>query len=118
MNKVCLNFNYWKIQFAFITIRLLSEIRRSVYNLYNRWYNDIFYLLFDVLIKSRLHITSYTKIDDRSLCDGFFDCPGQEDENPEQCLFYKTVSALICVEIDTQHRILGKYKNRAGLISC
>jgi len=31
-------------------------------------------------------------IDDRSLCDGFFDCPGREDESPEQCLFYKTVS--------------------------
>ena len=26
MNKVCLNFNYWKIHFAFITILLLSEI--------------------------------------------------------------------------------------------
>ncbi len=34
----------------------------------------------------------YRCIDDRSLCDGFFDCPGREDENPEQCLFYKTVS--------------------------
>ena len=31
-------------------------------------------------------------IDDRSLCDGFYDCPGKEDESPEQCLFYKTVS--------------------------
>ena len=34
----------------------------------------------------------YRCIDDTSLCDGFFDCPGQEDENPDQCLFYKTVS--------------------------
>ena len=34
----------------------------------------------------------YRCIDDRSLCDGFFDCPSREDENPEMCLFYKTVS--------------------------
>ena len=34
-------------------------------------------------------------IDDRSLCDGFFDCPGREDENPDQCLFYKTVSSAV-----------------------
>jgi hypothetical protein len=34
----------------------------------------------------------YRCIDDRALCDGFFDCPGREDESPEQCLFYKTVS--------------------------
>ena len=33
----------------------------------------------------------YRCIDDRSLCDGFFDCPSREDENPEMCLFYKTV---------------------------
>ena len=33
----------------------------------------------------------YRCIDDRQLCNGFFDCPGREDENPEQCLFYKTV---------------------------
>ena len=31
-------------------------------------------------------------IDDRSLCDGFYDCPGKEDESPEHCLFFKTVS--------------------------
>ncbi|XP_040574409.1 uncharacterized protein [Lepeophtheirus salmonis] len=35
----------------------------------------------------------YRCIDDRSLCDGFYDCPGKEDENPEQCLFYKTTKA-------------------------
>jgi hypothetical protein len=34
-------------------------------------------------------------IDDRALCDGFFDCPGREDENPDQCLFYKTVSRTV-----------------------
>ena len=34
----------------------------------------------------------YRCIDDRSLCDGFFDCPAREDENPDMCLFYKTVS--------------------------
>ena len=38
-----------------------------------------------------IYLNRYRCIDDRSLCDGFFDCPGQEDENPEQCLFYKTV---------------------------
>ena len=36
----------------------------------------------------------YRCIDDRSLCDGFFDCPAREDENPDMCLFYKTVSKL------------------------
>jgi len=35
----------------------------------------------------------YRCIDDTALCDGFFDCPGQEDENPDQCLFYKTTKA-------------------------
>lgn len=35
----------------------------------------------------------YRCIDDRSLCDGFFDCPSREDENPEMCLFYKTTKA-------------------------
>ena len=45
----------------------------------------------------------YRCIDDRSLCDGFFDCPSREDENPEMCLFYKTVRLFIaagpCVEL-------------------
>ena len=27
----------------------------------------------------------------RALCDGFYDCPDKEDENPDHCLFYKTV---------------------------
>ncbi len=40
----------------------------------------------------------YRCIDDRALCDGFFDCPGREDENPEQCLFYKTVSSTTYLE--------------------
>lgn len=35
----------------------------------------------------------YRCIDDRSLCDGFFDCPDREDENPDMCLFYKTTKA-------------------------
>jgi len=35
----------------------------------------------------------YRCIDDRSLCDGFFDCPAREDENPDMCLFYKTTKA-------------------------
>ena len=34
----------------------------------------------------------YRCIDDRALCNGFFDCPGREDEKPDQCLFFKTVS--------------------------
>ena len=34
----------------------------------------------------------YRCIDDRALCDGFYDCPGREDEDSKQCLFYKTVS--------------------------
>ena len=33
----------------------------------------------------------YRCIDDRALCNGFFDCPGREDEKPDQCLFFKTV---------------------------
>ena len=33
-------------------------------------------------------------IDDRALCDGFYDCPDKEDENPDHCLFYKTVRIL------------------------
>ena len=41
----------------------------------------------------------YRCIDDTALCDGFFDCPGQEDENPDQCLFYKTVSISLDVDI-------------------
>lgn len=32
-------------------------------------------------------------IDDRALCDGFYDCPDKEDENPDHCLFYKTTKA-------------------------
>lgn len=32
-------------------------------------------------------------IDDRSLCDGFYDCPNKEDESPEHCLFYKMTKA-------------------------
>lgn len=40
----------------------------------------------------------YRCIDDRVLCNGFFDCPGHEDENPDQCLFYKTVScSFVCL---------------------
>lgn len=34
----------------------------------------------------------YRCIDDRMLCNGFHECPNHEDENPDQCLFYKTVS--------------------------
>ena len=34
-------------------------------------------------------------IDDRALCDGFYDCPDKEDENPDHCLFYKTVETNI-----------------------
>ena len=42
----------------------------------------------------------YRCIDDRALCNGFFDCPGREDEKPDQCLFFKTVSWLVvCTEM-------------------
>ena len=67
----------------------------------------IFLVSFFELYSYTVHITNYyiyvsryRCIDDRSLCDRFFDCPGQEDENPEQCLFYKTVSFQICIEFN------------------
>ena len=53
------------------------------------------YDIFMVFSYYKIHFDRYRCIDDRSLCDGFFDCPGQEDENPEQCLFYKTVRNVI-----------------------
>jgi hypothetical protein len=33
----------------------------------------------------------YRCIDDIVLCDGFIDCPGEEDEDRQACMFYKTV---------------------------
>ena len=33
----------------------------------------------------------YRCIDDHVLCDGFYDCPGAEDEDKQACMFYKTV---------------------------
>ncbi|KAG8231149.1 hypothetical protein J437_LFUL011818 [Ladona fulva] len=34
----------------------------------------------------------YRCIDDHVLCDGFIDCPNNEDEDRQACMFYKTVS--------------------------
>ena len=50
----------------------------------------------------------YRCIDDRSLCDGFFDCPDREDENPDMCLFYKTVSV--------NYLVLSSYEWKKGRI--
>ena len=33
----------------------------------------------------------YRCIDEHLLCDGFTDCPLEEDEDREQCMFYKMV---------------------------
>ncbi|KAH1020173.1 hypothetical protein HUJ04_009888 [Dendroctonus ponderosae] len=33
----------------------------------------------------------YHCIDDHVLCDGFTDCPNEEDEDRRSCMFYKTV---------------------------
>jgi len=35
----------------------------------------------------------YRCIDDHVLCDGFYDCPGAEDEDKQACMFYKTMKA-------------------------
>ncbi|KAL1455046.1 hypothetical protein WDU94_009167 [Cyamophila willieti] len=38
------------------------------------------------------HMGRYRCIDDHVLCDGFIDCPTGEDEDRQNCMFYKTVS--------------------------
>ena len=40
----------------------------------------------------------YRCIDDHVICDGFYDCPGGEDEDRQECMFYKTVSTTINIE--------------------
>lgn len=37
------------------------------------------------------HMGRYRCIDDHVLCDGFIDCPTGEDEDRQNCMFYKTV---------------------------
>ena len=67
---------------------------RYVLNYENTQTQQKLFLGYEVFMSSsnyEINLDRYRCIDDRSLCDGFFDCPGQEDENPEQCLFYKTV---------------------------
>ena len=39
----------------------------------------------------------YRCIDDHMLCNGYRDCPGSEDEDRKNCMFYKTVSGHLCV---------------------
>lgn len=34
----------------------------------------------------------YVCIEDRSFCDGYFDCPNGEDEDGVNCMYYKLVS--------------------------
>ena len=59
-------------------------------------------------------------IDDRALCDGFYDCPDKEDENPDHCLFYKTVR--ISIHISNIGRkpdqIYGESQNEWIMFEC
>ncbi|XP_044757474.1 uncharacterized protein LOC123315710 [Coccinella septempunctata] len=42
----------------------------------------------------------YHCIDDHVLCDGFIDCPAGEDEDRQDCMFYKTTKAHLDVLAD------------------
>lgn len=42
----------------------------------------------------------YLCIDDHVLCDGYIDCPNEEDEDGKNCLFYKTTKAHLDVLAD------------------
>ncbi|XP_037083559.1 serine protease nudel-like, partial [Pollicipes pollicipes] len=42
----------------------------------------------------------YRCIDDHMLCDGYRECPGGEDEDRENCMFYKTTKAHLNVLAD------------------
>lgn len=37
----------------------------------------------------------YRCIEDRLFCDGYYDCPGGEDEERVSCMYYKLVSNMI-----------------------
>lgn len=52
----------------------------------------------------------YRCIDDHSLCDGFVDCPGGQDEDRMSCMFYKTVIILITIVMFQFHDDLNKNK--------
>lgn len=43
-------------------------------------------------------------IDDNDLCNGRYDCPEHEDEDPTMCLFYHVVSA---AWLDSKPRLHG-----------
>lgn len=47
----------------------------------------------------------YHCIDDHVLCDGFIDCPSGEDEDRQDCMFYKTVS-ILTLNIEHHNTIL------------
>ncbi|GIY92353.1 uncharacterized protein CEXT_242541 [Caerostris extrusa] len=56
------------------------------------------------------HTTRYRCIDDRSLCDGFIDCPNAEDEDMGSCMFFKTTKAHLDVLADALLRwARGRY---------
>ncbi|KAK2715759.1 uncharacterized protein LOC136036956 [Artemia franciscana] len=42
----------------------------------------------------------YLCLDDHQLCDGYYDCPGKEDEDRKSCMFYKTMRAHLDVVAD------------------
>ncbi|KAI5727150.1 hypothetical protein M8J76_015041 [Diaphorina citri] len=46
------------------------------------------------------HMGRYRCIDDHVLCDGFIDCPTGEDEDRQNCMFYKTTKAHLDVLAD------------------